>query len=105
MRPTTRERHARRLNRAVALALLCLVPVGAGRAFADGVGTGAAAPYIDCKCRANGRTYGLGERACLYTPGGFRTARCRMVLNVTSWAVEGEEGCVSSGLQPGGARG
>lgn len=61
--------------------------------------------YIDCKCRANGRTYGLGERACVYTPGGPRIAECHMVQNVTSWAVQAGEGCVVSGLRLDGPRG
>lgn len=61
-------------------------------------------PSIACRCRANGRSYALGERACLDTPAGPRQARCRMVQNVTSWAIE-EEGCVAAGLAPGGTAG
>jgi hypothetical protein len=82
------------------LALLCLMSVAATPAVAEGGVAGT--PYIDCKCRANGRTFGLGERACVYTPDGPRIARCRMVQNVTSWAVEDGQGCVSSALRPGG---
>lgn len=41
----------------------------------------------DCTCRAQGRTFALGESICLRTPEGSRMAECRMVLNVTSWAV------------------
>ena len=55
--------------------------------------------HINCTCRANGRSYGLGERVCLSTPGGSRMAECRMSQNVTSWVVQGEEGCVVSQLR------
>ena len=54
---------------------------------------------IECTCRANGRSYALGERACLNTPCGPRMAECRMSQNVTSWVVQGEEGCVVSQLR------
>jgi hypothetical protein len=87
---------------AALLALLCLASAAATTpAVAEGAGV-AGTPYIDCKCRANGRTFGLGERACVYTPDGPRIARCSMVQNVTSWAVEDGQGCVSSALRLGG---
>ena len=89
---------------AATLIILSLVATVATPAAADGGGV-AGTPYIDCKCRANGRTYRLGERACVYTPGGPRIAQCGMVQNVTSWRVEAEEGCVVSGLTPVGSRG
>ena len=54
---------------------------------------------IDCRCRANGQNFSLGERTCLLTPDGFRLAKCRMVQNVTSWQVE-PDGCVVSELLP-----
>jgi hypothetical protein len=54
-------------------------------------------PGVRCGCRANGRRYELGERACIGTPAGPRLARCRLVQNVTSWEVEAE-GCEVSGL-------
>ena len=41
---------------------------------------------IDCRCRANGQNFSLGERTCLLTPDGYRLAKCRMVQNVTSMA-------------------
>jgi hypothetical protein len=92
-------------DRVAAVPLFCLALLTAvSAAAADGVGPGAAAPYIDCRCRANGRSYALGERACVYTPGGPRIAECRMVQNVTSWAVQGD-GCVVSGLGRLGPRG
>jgi hypothetical protein len=54
-------------------------------------------PGVRCSCRANGRRYEVGERACIDTASGPRLARCRLVQNVTSWEVEAE-GCVVSGL-------
>ena len=54
---------------------------------------------IDCRCRANGQSFSLGERTCLLTPDGYRLAKCRMVQNVTSWQVE-VDGCVVSELLP-----
>ena len=101
----TDQRWPRPRDRVAVLPLFCLAFLAAASAAAaDGVGPGAAAPYIDCKCRANGRSYALGERACVYTPGGPQIAECRMVQNVTSWAVQGE-GCVVSGLWRGGLGG
>jgi hypothetical protein len=38
-----------------------------------------------CYCRAEGRTFAVGETACLRTPAGPRLAQCGMVLNNTSW--------------------
>jgi len=52
-------------------------------------------PHIACTCRANGRSYALGERVCLNTAGGYRLAQCRMQQNVTSWAI-GSDDCVVS---------
>jgi hypothetical protein len=50
-------------------------------------------PERDCTCRANGRSYRMGERVCLRAPdGALRTAECRMVQNVTSWAFS-QESC------------
>jgi hypothetical protein len=44
-----------------------------------------AAHAADCICRAQGRTYAVGESACLRTTAGPRIADCGMVLNNTSW--------------------
>ncbi len=52
-------------------------------------------PHINCTCRANGRSYALGERVCLSTPSGRRLAECRMQENVTSWRL-GPEGCAET---------
>ena len=51
---------------------------------------------IECRCRADGRTYELGARVCLRTPSGYRVAECRMVQNVTSWSFAGEGDCAVS---------
>jgi hypothetical protein len=41
----------------------------------------------DCRCRALGTEFTLGELACVPTPQGLRLATCGMVLNNTSWQV------------------
>jgi hypothetical protein len=40
---------------------------------------------LNCFCRAQGRTFAVGETACLRTSEGPRVAECGMVLNNTSW--------------------
>ena len=40
---------------------------------------------MDCYCRAQGKTFAVGETACLRTSEGPRVAECGMVLNNTSW--------------------
>jgi hypothetical protein len=54
------------------------------------------APGIECRCRANGRTYELGARICLRTPSGYRVAECRMQQNVSSWTIGSEDCSVSA---------
>ena len=49
----------------------------------------------DCICRAEGRTYAVGESACLRTAAGARVAQCGMVLNNTSWEFT-ERSCPDS---------
>ena len=39
----------------------------------------------ECACRAEGRTFSLGQTTCLRTSEGPRLAQCGMVLNNTSW--------------------
>jgi hypothetical protein len=41
----------------------------------------------ECYCRAQGRTFAVGETACLRTNDGPRLAQCGMVLNNTSWKM------------------
>jgi hypothetical protein len=40
---------------------------------------------MNCFCRAQGKTFAIGETACLRTSEGPRVAECGMVLNNTSW--------------------
>lgn len=79
-------------------ALAAATAAAPGPARADGP-----VPGIDCKCRANGTYYRTGERACIGTADGPRTAECRMVQNVTSWAVTGEGCVVARARSAGGA--
>ncbi|HEY8564945.1 MAG TPA: hypothetical protein VIL65_05550 [Beijerinckiaceae bacterium] len=51
--------------------------------------------HLDCYCRAQGRTFAVGETACLRMPQGGRMAVCEMALNVTSWGVT-EQTCPES---------
>lgn len=83
------------------LGLLVAVPWGAAPAQAPEAPPG----RPPCTCRANGRSYELGERACIPGPAGWRMAECRMAQNVTSWALSSEACEVSAGrgLPPGRA--
>jgi hypothetical protein len=60
------------------------------------VGAVLPAAAAECTCRALGRSFELGEAACLSTPKGLRLATCVMVLNNTSWEFS-DTPCVSSG--------
>ena len=86
-------------------ALLALEPgaISAAPAGAEGQAAPAAPRHIDCRCRANGRTYELGAKICLPTPKGHRVAECRMEQNVTSWKFAPEDCSVTAGLHPTGA--
>jgi hypothetical protein len=53
---------------------------------------------IECRCRANGRSYQLGEKICLKTPAGYRVAECQMSQNVTSWALAKDDCMVNAQL-------
>ena len=53
----------------------------------------------DCTCRAQGREFQLGERACLTTPNGARLATCGMVLNNSLWQFS-ETPCTVSAVAP-----
>jgi hypothetical protein len=44
---------------------------------------------MNCYCRALGKTFAVGETACLRTGEGPRLAECGMVLNNTSWQFTG----------------
>ena len=104
--PATRRTSLHALSRASGFALSSAVLLGLALGFTprpvgavaeDRVQRGPI-PGIRCSCRANGRNYELGERACIATPAGPRLARCAMVQNVTSWALE-SEGCEVSRLE------
>lgn len=53
----------------------------------------------NCTCRARGRSFELGQSACLQTPKGPRIAVCVMVLNNTSWQIS-ETPCISADARP-----
>lgn len=78
---------------ALAAPVLCLALAPAARA--EPATAQAANPHINCTCRANGRSYHIGERVCLTTPAGKRVAECRMQQNVTSWTL-GPEDCAET---------
>jgi hypothetical protein len=63
------------------ISLLALWPLLDGRAAV-------AEPSL-CKCRAPTGLFSLGEQTCLQTPDGPRQATCVMVLNNTSWRIDG----------------
>ena len=44
-------------------------------------------PDIPCYCRMEGRTFDMGEIACLRVDGRNELARCDMVLNNPSWTL------------------
>ncbi|MFO1072763.1 MAG: hypothetical protein U1E17_08805, partial [Geminicoccaceae bacterium] len=82
------------------LALLALPLGDAARAGAlpgDPLAQAAGKP---CSCRANGRSYELGQQACLSTPQGARLAQCELQQNVTSWRIGAESCTVSASLLP-----
>ncbi|PSC02866.1 hypothetical protein SLNSH_21975 [Alsobacter soli] len=66
----------------VALVLVAAAPAAAEGRFAPWRPD---PPLPPCTCRAQGRTFEIGETACLRTPEGSRIARCVMVINVPSW--------------------
>lgn len=57
-----------------------LCPIGLALAFAT------PAPALAAQaCLANGKSFEVGETACLTVAGESHLARCDMVLNNTSW--------------------
>ena len=63
-----------------------LWPVGFALAFA------APAPVLAAPaCLANGKSFNVGETACLTVAGESHLARCDMVLNNTSWTKVKDE--------------
>jgi hypothetical protein len=70
------------------LSLLFAVPSAAstGPAAAASAPAGAVTDTLPpCTCRAEGRTYDMGDEICLATPAGRRIMRCAMVINMPSW--------------------
>jgi hypothetical protein len=61
----------------------------------------AAGAEPNCTCRARGRSFELGQSACLQTPKGPRIAVCVMVLNNTSWQIS-ETPCIGADARPPG---
>ncbi|MGO4526210.1 hypothetical protein AB4097_15245 [Microvirga sp. 2MCAF35] len=50
----------------------------------------AQAPFhnpLDCYCRAQGKTFAVGEKVCLKTAEGPKLAQCQMEINVMSWSI------------------
>jgi hypothetical protein len=72
-------------------------PVGAQdtRGGGGGVHMTQVQGHEQCYCRAQGRTFAVGESACLRTAAGPRVAECGMVLNNTSWRFT-EQPCPES---------
>ena len=54
-------------------------------AMSGGIVQAQAHDPMNCYCRAQGKTFAVGEIACLRTSEGPRVAECGMVLNNTSW--------------------
>ncbi len=70
---------------ALALVLASTLPARAAPSWPDADQHLVQSHNPDCTCRALGRSFEVGETACLATPEGRREARCGMVLNNTSW--------------------
>lgn len=84
---------------AAAVAAMGLLAVAVPAALAQSRFTdpGPQPPLPPCTCRAEGRTFQLGEMTCLRTPQGSRMARCIMVINNPSWDA-GTAPCPSARL-------
>ena len=75
--------------RPAALALL-LAGIGQAGAVEFHHGEAPFVPVHHCTCRIDGQEVDLGERRCLKTADGPRSAVCTMEQNVTSWKPSGE---------------
>ncbi|TPI96601.1 MULTISPECIES: hypothetical protein [unclassified Mesorhizobium] len=73
---------------------LVLCPIGL--AFAVAV---PAAAFAAEECLANGKSYPVGQVACLTIADKNHLARCEMVLNNTSWTKVGDS-CPQDRLAP-----
>ncbi len=72
------------------LALAAVMPLTA-RAIEFHHPEGPFVPTHNCTCRFDGADVPLGERRCLHTANGPRSALCVMEQNVTSWRLGNEE--------------
>jgi hypothetical protein len=53
--------------------------------YAAVLALGAAPAFADPQCLANGKSFQIGQVACLTLAGQSHLARCDVVLNNTSW--------------------
>ena len=72
--------------------LLC--PIGLAFAMAA-----PAAAFADQQCLANGKSYKVGQVACLTVSDQSHMARCDLVLNNTSWTKIGDT-CPDNTMKP-----
>ena len=73
------------------LAIAALLPLTA-RAIEFHHSEGPFVPTHNCTCRFDGGEVPLGQRHCIHTADGPRSALCVMEQNVTSWRLS-NEGC------------
>ena len=89
---------------AVRVSFVALLGAAGGQALAAPQAAPNAGPSsavkADCICRSVGRTFHLGQEACIRG----RVARCEMVLNNTSWRMTGVP-CPQASLGEGRRRG
>ena len=71
-------------------AIMALMPLTA-RAVEFHHPEGPFIPTHNCTCRFDGGEVPLGQRRCLHTANGLRSALCVMEQNVTSWRLSNEE--------------
>lgn len=64
--------------------------IGPSPYLPDGRTVGESGAPIPCLCRANDRSYKVGEVVCLSTPRGLLKASCQRVENITSWIIADE---------------
>ena len=74
----------------VVVAIATLLPLTA-RAIEFKHPEGPFVPVHNCTCRFEGTDVPLGQRRCIRTAQGPRSAVCVMEQNVTSWRPSGEE--------------
>ncbi|TJW04726.1 MAG: hypothetical protein E5W82_30205 [Mesorhizobium sp.] len=55
--------------------------------------------FADQECLANGKSFQVGQVACLTLAGQSHLARCEMVLNNTSW-TKVKDSCPQNTLAP-----